>query len=193
MRASVIKTHVPYFFRFVLVSLFAMVSYKSLIKARSLPFYPPRKFKNYLSLGIRTLVILLLLGVLSTYIPQGYFFNGKPIRLFFPLKNGIYYVGHGGNSPTINYHNNSPAQQYALDIVKLNTLGTRANGLYPRSLANYAIFGETLYSPSNGTIRNTVNDLPDLILPEMDRQNPCVAEISVAKNIILYDLIKCFL
>ncbi|MBD2463427.1 M23 family metallopeptidase [Oscillatoria sp. FACHB-1407] len=83
-----------------------------------------------------------------------------------------YYVAHGGNSPAINYHNVNPTQQYALDVVKLNALGTRANGLYPRSLTNYAIWGEPLYSPCNGTIRETRNDLPDLIPPQTDSQNP---------------------
>lgn len=52
-----------------------------------------------------------------------------------------------------------------------NVLGARANGLYPRSLTNYVIFGETLYSPCDGKIHNTVNNLPALIPPEMDQQN----------------------
>jgi hypothetical protein len=107
----------------------------------------------------------------------GYSFNGEPVQLSFPLKNGTYYIGHGGNSSAINYHNDNPAQRYALDIVKLNILGTRANGLYPRSLTNYVIFGETLYSPCDGTISDTVNDLPDLIPPASDRQNPAGKQI----------------
>jgi hypothetical protein len=85
-----------------------------------------------------------------------YTFNEPPIQLFFPLKKGIYYVGQGGNSPAINYHNASLAQRYALDIVKLNVFGTRANGFQMQlaqsgtpkeSLTNYVIFGEILYSP----------------------------------------------
>lgn len=161
-----------YYLRFVLAILFFVAALKSFIKAKSLPLYPPRKFKNYLTLGINGLVIVLLLTVLSSYIPQGYSFNSEPVRLSFPLKNGTYYVGQGGNSPAINYHNDNPAQRYALDIMKLNILGARANGLYPRSLTNYAIFGETLYSPCDGTISNTANDLPNLIPPASDRQNP---------------------
>ena len=55
--------------------------------------------------------------------------------------------------------------------MELNVLGARANGLYPRSLPDYAIFGETLYSPCNGTIANLVNDLPNLAPGESDRKN----------------------
>lgn len=161
-----------YYLRFLLVVFFVVAGYKSFLRAKSLPLYPPRKFKNYLSLGVNSLVILLFLGVLSSYIPQGYSFDREPIQLSFPLKSGIYYAGHGGNRPAINYHNVNPAQRYALDIVKLNRLGTRAIGLYPQSLTSYAIFGEPVYSPCNGTIRETTNDLPDLTPPESDRQNP---------------------
>jgi hypothetical protein len=112
------------------------------------------------------------LSSLSSHIPQGYFFDGESVQLSFPLKQGTYYVAHGGNSTALNYHNDNPTQRYALDVVKLNAAGTRANGLYPRSLANYAIWEETLYSPCSGTIREATDDLPDLIPPQSDTQNP---------------------
>lgn len=56
--------------------------------------------------------------------------------------------------------------------MKLNVLGARANGFSPRSLTDYAIFGETLYSPCDGTISTLVNDLPNLVPGEKDRKNP---------------------
>lgn len=161
-----------YYLRFLLAILFIMAVYRSFIKAKSLPFYPSQTFKSYLTLGVNSLVIVVFLGIMSSYIPQGYFFTGESIRLSFPLKHGTYYIGQGGNSPAINYHNTNPTQRYALDIVKLNVLGNRANGLYPRSLTHYAIFGETLYSPCTGTIGAIVNDLPNFIPPTRNRQKP---------------------
>ncbi|MDX2214003.1 MAG: M23 family metallopeptidase [Oculatellaceae cyanobacterium bins.114] len=163
---------VSYFLRFGVIALLVLATFICFIQAKSLPFYPTRKLGNYVSVGTRSLVILVLLSALSSHIPRGYSFNGESVQLNFPLQQGTYYVAHGGNSPTINYHNVNPTQQYALDIVKLNAVGTRANGLYPRSLTNYAIWGEPLYSPCNGTIRETTNDLPDLIPPQTDSQNP---------------------
>jgi Peptidase family M23 len=161
-----------YYLRFVLVALFAVAAIMSFAKAKSLPPYPSRKFNDYLNLGVNSLVAVFFLTILSSYVPQGYFVNEESVRLSFPLKNGIYYVGQGGNSPALNYHNTNLVQRYALDIVKLTTFGTRANGFQPRSLTNYNIFEETLYSPCNGTVNATVNNLPDLIPPKSDRQNP---------------------
>lgn len=157
-----------YYLRFVLVALFVVAAVKSFISTKSLPLYPPRKLKNYLNLGVNSLVAVFFLTILGGYVPQGYGFSSEAVQLSFPLKTGNYYVGQGGNSPTINYHNVNPAQRYALDIVELNSWGTRANGFQPRSLTNYAIFGEALYSPCDGTVKATVNTLPDLIPPESD-------------------------
>lgn len=52
-----------YYLRFLLVIFFVLAAYKSLIKAKTLPLYPHRKFKNYLALGSNSLVVLLLLQV----------------------------------------------------------------------------------------------------------------------------------
>lgn len=161
-----------YYCRFLLMFLFFVVAGKSFIRAKSLPPYPPRKLKSYLNLGLNSLVAVLFIAILSSYIPSGYFFNGDPIQLSFPIKNGIYYVGHGGNNLIINYHNPSVTQRYALDIVKLNAVGTRAKGLYPQKMTDYKIFGETLYSPCDGTISQLVNDLPNLVPGIRDQQNP---------------------
>jgi hypothetical protein len=163
---------IGYYVRFLLPILFFIVAFQSFIKAKSLPLYPPKKFRNYIDLGINALVTILFLATLKSYIPQGYLFTGAPVELSFPLKNGAYYVAHGGNSPTINYHNTYPTQRYALDLMKLNVLGARANGFSPRSLTDYAIFGETLYSPCDGTISSLINDLPNLVPGEKDRKNP---------------------
>src|SRR5690606_14579950 len=71
----------------------------------------------------------------------------------------------------MNYHQAEPAQKYALDILKLNTLGTRASGLYPKKLKKYEIFEDDLYSPCNGKVVNMKNDLPDLTPPKSDPKN----------------------
>jgi hypothetical protein len=157
-----------YYGRLTLVVLFMAAAILSFIRAKSLPLYPPRKLSNYLTLGANSMVAVFFLAILSSYVPRGYAFSGTAVQLSFPLKAGTYYVGHGGNSPAINYHNANPAQRYALDIVKLNAFGTRAKGFQRRSLSHYEIFEETLYSPCDGTIKSTVNTLPDLMPPESE-------------------------
>lgn len=102
---------------------------------------------------------------------RGYFYAEEPVYLDFPLEDGWYYVGQGGNSPLINYHNTYRPQQYALDIVALDAWGRRATGLYPSELSRYVIFGKTVVSPCDGTVTAAVDDLPDLRPPETDEEN----------------------
>lgn len=103
---------------------------------------------------------------ISTFqIPEG-------IHLAFPLRKGRYYIAHGGNNIVTNHHYDVSAQKYALDIVKLNSFGLRSRNLNPRTLENYNILGDTLYSPCNGTIKNLIDDHLDLEPGLMDSEHP---------------------
>jgi len=93
------------------------------------------------------------------------------LDLSFPLNRGPYYIAHGGNSKLLNHHRVSKSQLYALDIVRLNSFGMRATGIYPKRLERYKIFGEALYSPCAGVVTFVVNDLPDMLPGEMDRKH----------------------
>lgn len=106
---------------------------------------------------------------------------GRNVSLTFPLKSGMFYVVNGGYSVLINPHMKALAreslqayrgQSYALDIVKLNSFGLRARGLWPHELSRYEIFGEPVFSPCAGRVRYTESRLPDHAPPEFDRQNP---------------------
>ncbi len=95
-----------------------------------------------------------------------------PLDLDFPLRNGIYLVGHGGSHKTLNYHNVNESQRYALDIGKLNWLTMRATGLQSKQLRAYAIWGDTLYSPCDARVNSLENRLPDYTPPQGDPHNP---------------------
>lgn len=96
--------------------------------------------------------------------------NETPLELSFPLGNGTYYVAHGGNFRLLNHHRVSKSQAFALDIVRLNKLGMRAAGIYPRRLEKYAIFGDVLHSPCDGVVTAAIDDLPDMPPGEMDKK-----------------------
>lgn len=161
-----------YYLRFVVIALFLIAAFKSFAKVKTLPLNSRRDFKGWLSLGINLFLPLILFAFLNILAIKGYFYNDKPVQLSFPLKNGVYYVAHGGNSHIINYHNVNCAQKYALDIVKLNIFGTRAKGIYPKELTKYAIFGDTLHSPCDGKVVKAIDGLPDLVPPELNKQKP---------------------
>lgn len=105
-----------------------------------------------------------------------------PLELAFPLREGVYVVGHGGSHTSVNYHNASETQRYALDISELNTLGMRALGFGPTRLERYAIFGDTLHSPCDATVRAAVDDLPDHTPPNGDEKNPAGNHVELEVN-----------
>ncbi|MBP1652194.1 MAG: Peptidase, partial [Bacteroidetes bacterium] len=98
--------------------------------------------------------------------------TGKPetIELAFPMKTGRYFVLQGGKGlPTNLFHFSLRGAIYAMDIVKLKPDGRRANQIFSRKLADYEIFGDTLYSPCDGRVLKAYGDNPDNIPPDMSR------------------------
>jgi hypothetical protein len=95
------------------------------------------------------------------------------IDLAFPLTRGAYLVGQGGSHPAANYHAQDPAQRYAVDLMKLNGAGMRARGLYPDDARAYAIFGDAVVSPCDGTVVSAVDTSPDAARISLETRNPC--------------------
>jgi hypothetical protein len=81
-------------------------------------------------------------------------------------------VGQGGNIGLLSHHAGHRKQRYGLDITAINALGFRAEGLAPKSFDRYVIYGATVVSPCAGEIVTTRSDLPDLVPPQRDRENP---------------------
>lgn len=157
-----------YYLRFIFLPLWAVAAYFSWQK--STPFAQVPQERNWIKIGGNVLPLLVFLGVLF-FVIRGRFYPGEAVRLSFPLQDGSYYVGQGGNSQFINYHNPNRSQQYALDILALNGAGARASGLYPSELEKYVIYGASLYSPCTGTVLEAVDGLPDQIPPAKDTEN----------------------
>lgn len=161
---------VGYYFRYVWIGLFILVLFPSWKKARILPFRVSPKKGIFFSRALN-IVLILVFGMYNVFVFSSFSTDDQAMELSFPLKEGTYYIGHGGNHPQMNYHNAYLDQQYALDIVKLNNFGTRASGIYPEDLEKYAIYGDTLFSPCHGEVLEAVGDLPDQIPPATDRDN----------------------
>ncbi|PSL48083.1 peptidase M23-like protein [Chitinophaga niastensis] len=98
--------------------------------------------------------------------------TGKPhtVELSFPFKSGKYFVLQGGKGlPTNLFHFSLRGAVYAMDIVKLNSWGGRANTVFSRKLDDYAIFNDTVYAPCDGLVKRAYSNNPDNIPPAMDR------------------------
>lgn len=99
-----------------------------------------------------------------------------------PLGPGSYLVAHGGRRAIVNGHLKTldpeverfrawRGQSYAVDLVGIDRLGLRSDGVRPVDPARYMIFGVPVFAPCDGEIIETENGFPDLPVPRMDSEN----------------------
>ncbi|OKH19824.1 M23 family metallopeptidase [[Limnothrix rosea] IAM M-220] len=104
------------------------------------------------------------------------------VNLSFPLRGGDYLILNGGSDIRINAHLKTMDESvprfrayrgngYAVDIVQIDRFGWRATGILPRDLSAYKIYGQPVLAPCDGQIIQAVDHLPDMQIPEVDREN----------------------
>ena len=108
--------------------------------------------------------------------------SGKVVELRFPLTAGTYLIASGGSNLRINPHlmTLDPGerrfaawlgQSYGIDIVKIDRFGLRAAGLLPAEPGAYEIYGATVLAPCAGEVVVAIDGLPDMRVPEADRNH----------------------
>lgn len=110
--------------------------------------------------------VALLLNVLAILFYTGT--TGRPpsLSLHAPFRRGTYAVQQGGKGLPANlFHVSARNAIYAMDWVKLNRWGNRANTFFSAVLTDYNIFGDTVLCPCSGHILRIVDDNPDNIPP----------------------------
>ncbi|GAA5523420.1 M23 family metallopeptidase [Aliifodinibius salicampi] len=154
------------YLRWLLVILFipaVWVSYKNISDASD----EDSSITFFISHGI---LIIGLVG-LNFSVFKGYNYPNPAINLSFPLAGGSYYIGGGGTSRWLNNHTAYPAQDFALDIVKLNAFGNRALGIWPQDLSQYEIYSDSVFSPCKGKVSKTEDGHDDQIPPNRDTKH----------------------
>ena len=164
----------PLFFILFLVAL--IFSYRRIRR----PVSKPKKIVVALEAGIY-LILLVLFSGLNWFSFKGYLTPENTIDLASPFRDGKQIILHGGASPFTNGHFHVKPQNHALDIVGLNALGMRsATFTGGENLDNYAIFGQQIYSPIDGTIM--------VVVDKFDDQNPPVTDVEhLAGNHVLIE------
>lgn len=166
-----------YYARYLVLVLFAFLTFFTFNKAKHLTFLCATKITSKFSLCLKIFIVFILLFI-NMSILFSFFYNREEntIDLAFPLKNGTYYIAHGGNSTILNYHNSNPYLKYSFDIVKLDKFGFRANGLFPKDLEMYNIFGEEVFSPCSGIVIEAVDGRedypPGIYMPDKSMAHP---------------------
>lgn len=126
------------------------------------PRAPWRKWANrVLAWLLWVLIILYFTGT-----------TGRPtkVAMGLPFKHGKYFVLQGGKGlPTNLFHYSLRGAVYAMDIVKLDEYGRRANQVFSTNLHDYVSFGDTIYAPCDGRVVRASNTNPDNTPPNMQR------------------------
>lgn len=170
-----------YYLRYVWLILFVAAAVVSFMTIPSSARFIGQGFWWWASLSFRAVVTLCFFTlVFLTFRAQSY--DDTAISLEYPLREGTYYIAHGGSNTTLNYHVAVPPQKYALDIVALDSFGRKSNGFLPPELEQYVIYGHTLYSPISGEVVTVRDGLPDITPPEMDGSQPAGNHIWLRHN-----------
>lgn len=157
-----------YYLRFASLSLFVVAVAYQIRRAKS-----NDKARHWSRLRFAiSLFALLLFLVLNVLALAAFHQPESSLNLSFPLASGKYYVLQGGSSAITNPFHAAGGTRLAFDIVKLNAFGNRADGIAPRSLAAYQIFGDRLYSPCAGRISSVQDGLPDNAPGRPDAEHP---------------------
>jgi len=170
---------VGYYSRFALLALFLLGlirSYRAIKNKSFLLKIPLTKvFSCFVGLAIAAFFVLrVALYIQATSLP------GKAVALDFPLKEGCFYVAQGGSNVVVNHHTPLPAQQYALDIVRLDAFGFRAKKWLTSEALDYYIHGTKVFSPCSGIVLEYVDDYPDMELNKRDTRNPAGNYIAIS-------------
>jgi len=173
----------------ILYLIACVVSYKRIKKTET----PQSKMASILGIGMNVLIIVFM-SVMNWLAFRGYRVPENTIDLTSPLRDGRYIVLHGGSRPMVNAHFHVNPQNYALDIVGLNSLGMRSPSIGGGpNLDDYVIYGESVYSPCNGRVILAVDEFDDLTPPHTDTKNLAGNHIlieSEGKEILLAHLKK---
>jgi len=137
--------------RFIIVlilGIFVLLIFRKRIKSKT---QITKSKQNALSAVIT--IFILLFTYTNIEVVLGGYNKEQAVDLTFPLQNGSYAVMQGGDSEIGNaVHRYQTPDSYALDIVKLNEHKRRGTKLFSKHIADYTIYGDTIYSPCDGTI-----------------------------------------
>ena len=151
-----------FYIRYVLVVIAVVVTMKSLQNYRSVERITPNKKLKLLYLIPEGFLVVLFI-VLASNATTGLNHSDYGYELFFPLKNGKYYVASGGSDKSINNHMRDypNSQQYALDINKLGVTGGAFQSALKNENDNHYIFDEEVFCPCSGSIEEVENFVDD--------------------------------
>lgn len=168
----------PWWFPWACAAAFALMAAGTLIRHRGIACWPTTR---------REAVLIGLLAVLGGYAALQLVLaaHGRkpppipPLALEWPLRGGAFLIVNGGSDIRINAHLKTREADeprfarwrgngHALDIVAIDRLGRRAQGIQPRDNLAYRTYGWPVASPCTGEVLYVVDGRPDRTPPAVD-------------------------
>jgi hypothetical protein len=109
------------------------------------------------------------------------------IELVFPLYDGHYFISDGGTNRMMNVHYRptTPGQKFAIDIVKLDRIGSLSRRLFSVAPEDANIFGGKVHSPCDGLVAESEDGVPDHKVGVFDEKHPLGNHVVLQCNGIL--------
>lgn len=160
--------------RYIVVVLYFVAGILSFLKIRKSPLL----LKPNLGVGLLCafgILAVIVLGILNVNIFRAHVYSETPFELQFPFRDGTYLIADGGDgsiSNLVNYHYQdarnislryNKSERYANDIVMIDSFGFEGKHWgNEKSLDDYYIFGENVYSPCDGVIFEVQDGFDDI-------------------------------
>lgn len=140
---------------------------------------PPSRWRMLAEIAVSVAAIAAL-GTMLQPVIAGRQAPGDTVDLASPLEPGRYLVANGGTTTAINAHliplppERAPdyrGQNYAVDIIGIDSFGFPASGIAPEAPERYSIYGRRILAPCDGAVVRAFDGAPDMPVPEMDREH----------------------
>ncbi|UCD61211.1 MAG: M23 family metallopeptidase [Flavobacteriaceae bacterium] len=151
-----------YYLRYIILLLIIYIVSATILRLRSGNLGKPNRLFSKISIGVTTLLALMVLMMVFNAI-RGRYYVDRGIELSFPLRGGTYYVSSGGSNKMINNHIRDfpTAQQYAMDINQIDSFGSASKKMMSNKNEEHYIFSDTVYCPCDGIILDTKTAVKD--------------------------------
>jgi hypothetical protein len=152
-----------------------------LVRLRGQPLWP-RGLMGWLPLVMFAVLAIYSANVTRIALAATQAPKGRVIDMASPLGPGHYLVANGGGGPSVNAHATLLDQtivrhrpywgtSHGVDLIALDRWGFRADGILPAEPGRYIMFGLAVIAPCAGDVIAAVDGLPDLQVPQMDRDH----------------------
>jgi murein DD-endopeptidase MepM/ murein hydrolase activator NlpD len=136
------SVYAPYWYPVLLAVAIAL----SWLTVRKRPWLPTAR-AGRVGFGVYLVLAAILAAVGVAALPGRGAPGAQAFALEFPLRDGRFYVTH--------------AEPGRVDIVAVDRLGQRADGLRPSDPEKYTVFGMPVLAPCDGRVFRTADGLPD--------------------------------